>query len=266
MRIRDLTRDGDRLHYFLDDDRGNEVRQVEGEFPEIIAEAKRRRKGIEDVLAESLLVQVGKPDSRPIVVVQHEVGEHHHDERYLIGLPDHGHADIDSRLAEHGHSDLEARLGRLSEEARALEAGRQDLEHGMADALTAIEREHKAHRHPESAPTGHQHPHGHEELEQALHSLGSSFTALSMRLDEIASGLSAEVAAAVKQLTVHGHPELVHGHEHQHDYLSKLPEHPHPAYAEALAEHEAKSARKVELRVLSTEDVGGKRRLIVEEV
>lgn len=193
-----------------------------------------------DALRDELLALV---DDGSLVALRDVVKTHSHPVPD-VELPPHGHAAISTRLASL-ESDVETQSGHKHAVHTHEEAPHSHDEiQKLNGAIMALAEELRDTR---LAFLGHDHKHGHNDVET--------------RLDDLHL-----------QLGAHAHPEHVHN-----QYLIEVPAHPHdkdvhdhefPALDELedkIDRHVQKS-RNVDLRVLSHENRGGKNIIIAEEL
>ena len=247
------------LGYFLLNEDGSEI--LQGHIkPAQRERARKQKKSFEAVILEDYAEKASKDETTPvrdIKIVRVEAEPHFHDDRYLLALPEHSHDEYIQNL-KHEHPQIDE----LTRDARA---------HEMAN-LEAFRLTDKAlieHKHPGFAQRDHEHPleehdhphehapvwHDHEQYEAQVKAMQSQLSDLNGRLvavtQEWRTLLDAQAEAfkaALKELA---------GAKHGHDEY---------ATDEALAQHIENATRKASLVVLSQEETGGRRRLIVEEV
>lgn len=254
MKIEIVSREGSQARYFVYGDDGAELKQVHREITADIAQARRQKRSLAAVIAESegieqpasVLPTATAPSRKgSLIALEHthaefsDVAEHAHPEY------EHGH--------EHTHNDLESLLSNLAQK-----------DAGLADALEALGRLLEAHRHPAAV---HPHPDLEAQLDALTTALGRSVKHehhhehpphshedLAERLGKIEQRLNL-LSLEIKS---HPHPFIKHEHDDK--------PHGHHELAQALADHIAESDRRTNARILSREEVGGKTRLILEEI
>ena len=264
MRIELVSREDPMARYVVYADDGAELKQVSRDVSEEIAESRKRRKPLLDVLAE--VENITRPKARqnesltaafPVVL---SPDEHTHIEfgDFLRGMPDHEHP-LEQHTHPHNHDGLTALLRHFDEH-----------EQGQHDDLVEIRKQLGTHGHDEKAEivhehagltqrvenaevllTGlrdrpvpsHNHPHQHDEFAAYEGQIKALWTAV-MEMRRLIEG--------------HAHPATVHTHEQV--------KHEHPEYSDALDAHVTATGLKTNARILSREEVAGKTRLIVEEL
>ena len=263
MRIDLVSREDPMARYVVYADDGAELKQVSRDVSEEIAEARKRRKPLLDVLAERENITRPRRQNESLTAVGPVVlspDEHTHAEfgDFLRGMPDHEHG-LEQHNHPHSHDDL-----------TALRTHFNTHEQGQHDDLVEIQKQLGTHSHGEKADivhehvgltqrvenaetllTGlrdrpvqqHDHPHNHDEFEGYEGQIKAIWTAIS------------EIRRALEG---HTHVWPVHAHEPV--------KHEHAEYSDALDAHVTATGLKTNARILSREEVAGKTRLIVEEL
>lgn len=210
-------------------------------------------------------------------------------------IESHGHGAYASKEHDHEHDHAELKEGLRKVETKALEVMMQgaklveqvsqvDASHVHQDdrdavtkltqALGTLEREQARHGHPhehtdvverfaklDEKLAGHSHafephehsPHAHEQiahLDALITGIEGKLVGLGNRIDKL------EREGFLKEIPAHTHE----------GYLVTIPEHEHPEYDEKLQGHIAQARTRINLQVLSEQEVTGKKRLITEVV
>lgn len=171
--LRITQREGTHVWYVIEDEKGVEVGKGDGDFPEVVEEARARKKALAVVLAEKL-ADVRVPEASDPVVIPAPTKE-----VFKPVSEDHTHAEFYLDVPEHRH-DLEPHAHTL-----------QDHEHPVGVHTHPFEE----HDHPLAK---HDHPHEHD-LEEHGHK----------RIDTLLDGLERRVGDQER----HKHPFPEHEHE-----------------------------------------------------
>ena len=260
--------------YFLMEEDGTEIHQAHAK-DEQWARARRRKVSVDAIILEDAAKALGRDKipanerHREVKIIRVEPGEHFHDDRYLLGMPEHEH-DQYKHGHEHGHGEIDE----LTRDLKAHDAAN-------LEAFRLTDRAILDHKHPEKASIVHPHDdlnvaiagvvqrlgaveehshtdvpwHDHREVDAQLQALRSDVIDLNQRLAYNASELRKYIDEQVEAIKAMLRDAA--GRVHEHDVYAK---------AADLVEHIESVGKRSELRVLSNEEVAGKRRWIVEEV
>lgn len=249
--IRDFKRDGNRARYFVYDDRGNELSQVERDISAEIAEAKRRKTSLvaevakfhgakAEVIAPVVTTPIPEGEEAP-VVHEHwhaefdEVANHEHKELVdATKLVAQGVVELDKKLGEHHHTGAYAAQSHLH--LHLEESIVQSQEHASRIGLEVAKVAERLteHKHPLEDHTHELAAHNHPELQE----IKDRFDALLLIVEGLATRLEAVEAKPEYAALDHGHEAVAHEHE------QVLVEHEHPQYVLEAAPVKTR-ARKV---------------------
>ena len=228
MRIDLRERIGAMVRYFVFDDDGSELRQVNRDASEEIAEARERRKSLIQILAEREGIIAPKQSeslsAAAPVALSPDTHTHVEFDQYLTGMPDHEHP-LEGHEHPHAHDEIPHLVRQLGEHEHELPAhGHAAIDARLGDfagQLTAFgEHTHAPHEHP------HDHKAEFSAFYERLTALWDEMQATLQRLNdhEHAAYLRAE-----EPVRPHRHEgyELV-GHEHETpDHEHEVPAHSH---------------------------------------
>lgn len=236
------------------DDAGVLARKEHRSIAADLIKAHRTRRALADVIAEGEGEKAAKRPRRAVLgpVADAPVAQDHTHEEFSYPVGEHEHEDKE-HTHPHGHGEIVAvddRLNRVEGDlAGEMIVLRKDLSVHGHDDKAALAHEHAAIEQQvanvASLVTGlrdrplqtHDHPHQHEEFQGYEGQIKAIWTAI-LEMKRLVEG--------------HAHPAVVHTHD--------MPKHEH----EELAEHIAATERKANARILSTHEVGGKDRWVVE--
>lgn len=273
VQIKILDREGAHVRYLWWDEQGVEHQEDRDAFDEQVI-ARRRKVSLEVVLAEKHGARLAKERAVRVVPVKADapvVKDHTHEEIVNPTIPEHGHeyASKDHPHDYANHADISLLGFKLEqnslEEAAAREAINRRLdEHEVSHSF---------------APLNHSHP----AIEQRLDNLEILVTAIGEQVKRLSEAkyapekhghgemivLEQAVAQLRRQLSdldyqIEAQANKVAAHDHDRDYA---PKHNHDGFAMQadLEAHIEESKRRTNARILSTEEVGGKKRIILEE-
>ncbi|MGD9827086.1 MAG: hypothetical protein AB7E70_20400 [Hyphomicrobiaceae bacterium] len=265
MRIDLAERDGTHLRYFLYDDAGNELRQVNRDCAREIEIASKQKRSLADVLLERESGERTKKQRRTALAPDRAapVATNHTHEEFGWPVAEHEHPDLAPREHEHPHSHDE--IGDVDTKVTL-------LSNHVGETFKRLQGNLDGHGHFELARLNHGHPDldAHLiQLDRLLRALQAApapehthpelvtLSVLQALVDRV-TALEAETRALHGLLNGHGHPLP----EHTHEGIA----HDHPSLQRALDEHIEASKRVTSARVLSRQEVNGTQRLVLEEL